>query len=116
MSDAFSSPAPGPDATSLREKARMSSTFGLIAVVLCLMAPCASCMTLIAAFPLGLVAVQYGRTVLASHPDEVAEVQARHGIATGGAALAYSGLLLGLFLAYLLLYAGMIAMVVASGI
>lgn len=94
----------------------MSSTFGTVSVVLCLLLPCASCFALMAALPLGVVAIQMARGVLAAGPDEVAEVQARHGMTTGTIAVVYSSILIALILGYLLVYFAMIAAVVAAGI
>lgn len=98
-----------------REKARMASTFGVISVVLCLATPCASCFSLMAALPMGLVAIQQARAVQAVSSDEVALVQARHGQITGMISVIYSAILLTLILAYIGLYVALIGFVVAVG-
>ena len=63
---------------------------------------------------LSLVAVHYGRTVLAEDPDEVAVTYARTGMTIGVVSAVYSGLMLMMIAAYIMLYVGMIALVVVA--
>lgn len=92
-----------------RERAHLAWNLGYISVILCLVTPCGGCMPLLGALPVSLMALQLSRTALAASPDEVSEVHARHGMATGLLSLIYSGLLLAMVLLYVLLYVGIFA-------
>ncbi len=99
----------------LRDIARNAWSFGLLAVVLAMVAPCGSYLTLLAALPLGLVAMSRARAVLsAPNLDPTTEVYARTGQITGLSAAIWSGIILVLLLAFILLYAGVIAMAVIA--
>ena len=77
--------------TDLRDVARNAWSFGLAAVLLAMIAPCASYMTLLAALPLGLVAMSRARIVLAApNVDSTSEVYARTAQITGLSAAVFS--------------------------
>ena len=78
----------------LRQRATTANTLGIVSVIMCLVAPCATYMPLLFAFPLALITVHYGRSVLAEDPDEITTVYARTGLTLGVIALVYSALLL----------------------
>jgi hypothetical protein len=98
-----------------QNQARQAWTFGLAAILLCVVAPCASQMTLILALPLGWIAFAKARRVLADGPslDEATEVYARTGQITGLVALAWSVFMLLMLAFVILMYVGMFAMVIA---
>ena len=106
-------PAVDPD---LRDTARNAWTFGVVAVVLATVAPCASYVTVAAALPLGLLAMSRARTVLASpNVDEATTIYARTGQILGLGAAAWSVLLLLFVSAIVLLYFGMFAVLITAG-
>ena len=119
MDDAFQAPdsAIDPDAVyDVRARARTANTLGLISLILCLVAPCSSCMTLLGALPMSLITVHYSRTVLADDPDEVATAYARTGMATGVISLIYSLIMLLVVVAYFGLYFGIIGLAVLGNL
>lgn len=102
--------------TDLRDTARNAWSFGLLAIVLAMIAPCGSYMTLLAALPLGLVAMSRARLVLAApNLDPTTEVYARTGQIAGLSAAVWSIVVLVVVGGFVLMYVGMIALVVASG-
>jgi len=98
-----------------RELARLSSTLGTMSIVLCLAAPCASCMPLFFSVPLSLVAIQYARGALEDTDDQVTLALGRNGMTLGLIALVYSLILLASILFYILIYVVMIAFIIAVG-
>ena len=119
MDDAFQAPGSETDQDAihdLRSRARTANTLGLISVILCLVAPCSSCMTLLGALPMSLITVHYSRTVLADEPDEVAAAYARTGMATGVISLIYSVIMLLVVVAYFGLYFGIIGLAVLGNL
>ncbi|MEZ4236076.1 MAG: hypothetical protein R3F59_07925 [Myxococcota bacterium] len=114
--DDVAKPAEQPFDQALRDKARNSWTFGIAAVILAMLA-CGSYITVLIALPLGIMATSNARAVLASPDlDGVSEVYARTGQITGLAAALWSGLVLLLLLAFIVLYGGMFAMVFAANL
>lgn len=103
------------DILKLRQDARTAWSFGLAAVVLCIVAPCSSCMSLVMALPLGGMALAMGRRILQHTPDEATEVYARTAQITGLIAVGFSALVLLCVIAVLLAYGGLIAALVFSG-
>ncbi len=96
----------------LREAARNAWTFGLLAIGLTVLIPCSSYVSVLAALPLGLIAVQRARAVLeADRPvDEATEVYARTGRILGLMSAGVAGMFLAIIVAVIVLYAGLIAM------
>lgn len=103
---------------ALRETAQSAWTFGLLALGLAMLAPCSSQMTLLAALPLGLVAVNRARAILESPTavDEATQVYAQTGRVAGLGAAIYSGLMLVFFLAFILLYVSLFAAMFGAAI
>ncbi len=102
------------DIPGLQQDARQAWGFGLVSVLLCIVAPCSSYMTLLLALPLGGVAWLSGRRILASSPDEVTEVYARTAQITGMISLIFSTLMLLFAVVFVVLYGGLIAALVAA--
>ena len=98
-----------------RNRARTSSTLGTLSIVLCLVAPCASCMTLFFALPLSLVSIQFARTAMEDSDDELTIAYGRNGMTLGVISLIYTLIMLFIAFCYIMLYVGIIAMVVAAG-
>ena len=104
------------DTLEARSAAQSASLLGTLSVILCLMAPCASCMPLVFALPLSLWTTFQARRVLAATTDEVAMAYARGALANGVVSLVYSSLMLLLVLTYIGLYVAMIAFaLIAAG-
>lgn len=100
----------------LRDIARNAWSFGLAAVLLAMVAPCGSYMTLLAALPLGLLAMSRARGVLAApNLDPTTEIYARTGQITGLSAAIWSGFILIMVIGFIVLYAGLIAFAVIAG-
>ncbi|MEQ1500740.1 MAG: hypothetical protein ABMB14_00850 [Myxococcota bacterium] len=101
----------------LRNEARAAWTLGLAAVLLAMVAPCGSCVTLVASLPLGLMATTKARTVLAAtNLDAASEAYARTAQITGIASAVWASMILLLVMAYISLYFGVIAIAVAQGL
>ena len=94
---------------SVRQKARTAWSLGLVAIILCVVAPCAGYISLLAALPLGWIAMAQARRVLEDGPDEASEAYARTAQITGVTSLVWSSLMLLAFIGFVLLYAGLIA-------
>jgi hypothetical protein len=97
---------------ALRETARNAWTFGLLAIGLTVLIPCTSYLSILAALPLGLIALARARAVLDGERvmDEATEVYARTGRVLGLMASSVSGLFLVLVGTFLVLYLALIAM------
>ena len=104
-----------PTSHELHEQARSAWIFGLTAKALAMVA-CGSYVTLLAALPLGLLAMSRARALLEGpHAlDPAVDVYARTAKVSGLMAALWSGLLIALFAAIVLLYVGVFAMVLAS--
>jgi hypothetical protein len=100
----------------IRSAARTSWTLGLAAVLLAMLAPCGSYVTLLLALPLGLMATSKARAALGTpNLDPTSEVYARTGQITGLAAASWAALMLLLALFVVVLYAGMFVLIFAAG-
>ncbi len=99
-----------------RDRARTSSTLGTLSVVLCLVAPCASCMTLIFALPLSLFAIQFARTAMEESTDELTLAHGRNGMTLGVISLIYTLIMMFIVFCYVMLYVGLILLAVAGSI
>jgi hypothetical protein len=116
LDDAYASPDSVASGADLRGQAQTANTLGLIAVILCLVAPCAGCMTILIALPLSMVCIHSARTVLAEDPDETSAVYARTGLVLGVVSLVYCCIVLMIALVYVMLYVGLFAAVLALGL
>ena len=117
MDHAYTSPdAESGAGSDLRGRAQTANTLGLISVILCLVAPCASCLTILFALPLSMVCIHSARTVLAEDPDEATTVYARTGLVLGVVSLVYSCIVILIIIGYIMLYVGLIAVAVAMSL
>ncbi len=104
-----------PPTVTAHERARTASTLGLVCVGLVLLAPCASCLPMVFALPLALVALRYARDARLGHEDDpVVEAHVRNATATSVMAALYSALVLLLVASYFMLYIGIIALAIAT--
>lgn len=101
---------------SLLEDARNAWAFGLAAMGLAMVAPCGSYVTLLAALPLGIVAMSRAKRILEGGVaiDGATEAYARTARLTGLMAAIWSALVIVMVILFMLLYAGMIAVVVGA--
>lgn len=109
-------PPPPPQVSSeIRQKAESAWSFGIAAMGLAMIAPCGSYVTLLAALPLGILAMTRARDLLEGTTplDEGSEITARHARLTGLLAALWSGVLIALLLAVICLYLGLFAVIFA---
>ena len=106
--------APQGGRPDLREQARSAWIMALVAIVLGLVNPCLSGVTLFATLPFGLVALSRARRVLSADPDEATAVYARTARILGIASAIYGGVGVVLFVMIFGLYALMFAMGIIS--
>jgi len=99
-----------------RDRARTSSTLGTLSIVLCLVAPCASCLTLFFALPLSLVSIQFARTAMEDSEDELTIAYGRNGMTLGVIALIYTLIMLFIAFCYVMLYVVMFGAIFAGTI
>lgn len=115
MDNTYASSGTGPE-FDLAGRAKTANTLGLIAVIMAMLGACSGYVTFFFAFPLGLIAVHYGRTVMAEAPDEVSAVYARNAMSMGIVAAIYSAMWLLFIFLIVLFYGGLIAAVMAGNL
>jgi hypothetical protein len=118
MADA-SSPYTAPAASPLREEARSAWGFGIAAMGLAMVAPCGSYITLLAALPLGIIAMTRAKRILegaGGELDAASQVYAETARLTGLMAAIWSGIVLAFVVLFILLYAGMFAVIFGAAL
>lgn len=103
---------PEAGASPLREEARSAWGFGLAAMGLAMVAPCGSYITLLAALPLGIIAMSRAKRILeggGTDLDAATQVYAETARLTGLMAAIWSALILVIVVLFILLYVGMFA-------
>jgi len=117
MADIETSTVETDDLLDARDQASMASSLGLIAVGLCLIAPCMCYMPYFPALPLGILAIAKGRGLRIDYPNDDA-VSGLGGVAmaTGVMSVLIALLWLSLIFLYLFMYIGFIffAVIMAS--
>lgn len=117
MDEAFASPASDSRIdTDLRGKATTANSLAIISIVLTVLWYCSGMMSLLFAFPMGMIAIHYARTVLAEQPDEVSEVYARNAMTMGVISTLFSGLFLLVIGGIVLMYMGIIVLAIAGNL
>jgi hypothetical protein len=116
MTDSSANPTENVDLLDARDQASLASTLGLLAVGLCLIAPCVCYMPYLPAIPLGILAIAKGRGLRMDYPEDDA-VSGLGGvaIATGLMSVLIALLWLSLIFLYVFLYVGIILFAVIVG-
>lgn len=105
-SDAFSAPNDGAYSQSARERARLSQSVAMAAVVLLVLSQWSCYVTALASLPTSIYAVYLARGIEDHERDEVVDAYLRSSLAMGVISAVLSGLYVAMLMFIVLIYGG----------
>jgi hypothetical protein len=115
MTDQSPDRGPSDDVLDARDEASSASTLGLLAVGMCLIAPCMCYVPYFPAVVLGILAIAKGRTLRADYPsDDAISGLGGVAVATGLMSVLIASLWLSLIFLYIFLYVGVVLFAVIA--
>lgn len=115
MTESAAYKGPSDEVLDARDEASTASTLGLLAVGLCLIAPCLCYMPYFPAIVLGILAIAKGRTLRIDYPsDDAVNGLGGVAVASGLMSVLIAALWLSIIFLYLFLYLGLVFFVVIA--